>query len=56
MPLFPGQCAYGVPPFGAFEVAAVGLVLAVTLASAAGCGFAWCPDTPVHYQLLYRPS
>jgi hypothetical protein len=50
----------GVPPFRAFEVAVVGLVLAVALAKGISalleCSFTWCPDTPVHYQLLYRPS
>lgn len=60
MLLFPGQFAEAAPPLGAFEVAAVWLMLAVTLANGASalleCGFAWCPDTPVHYQLLYRPA
>jgi disulfide bond formation protein DsbB len=43
-----------------FETAAVWLIFAVTLANAASalleCGFAWCPDTPVHYELLYKPA
>ncbi len=58
MLLFPGQFAEGTPPLGAFEVAAVWLMLALTLANGASalleCGFTWCPDTPVHYELLYR--
>jgi disulfide bond formation protein DsbB len=60
MLLFPGQFAEGAPLLGAFEVAAVWLILLVTLANGTSalleCGFTWCPDTPVHYELLYRPG
>ena len=60
MLLFPGQFAEGVTRLGSFEVAAVWLMLAVTLANGASalieCGFTWCPDTPVHYELFYRPG
>jgi disulfide bond formation protein DsbB len=60
MLLFPRQFAEGVLPLGAFEVAAVWLMLAVTLANGASalieCGFNWCPDTPVHYELLHNPG
>jgi disulfide bond formation protein DsbB len=56
MLLFPDQFAEGAPPLGLFEVAAVWLMLIVTLANGASalleCGFTWCPDTPVHYELL----
>src|SRR5262249_51823970 len=56
MLLFPAQFAEGVPPLGFFELAAVWLMLVVTLANGASapleCGFTWCPDTPVHYELL----
>jgi hypothetical protein len=58
--LFSGQFAEGVPPLGAFEVAAVWFMLAVTLANGGTalleCGFTWCPDTPVNYELLYKPG
>lgn len=54
------QYEENVPSPGAFEIAAVGLVIAVTLINAAvalaECGFSWCPDTPMHYELLYRPG
>ena len=60
MLLFRGQFAEDVPPLGAFELAAVWIMLAVTLANGGAalleCGFTWCPDTPVHYQLLYKPG
>lgn len=60
MLLFSGQFAEGVPPLGAFEVAAVWFMLAVTLANGGTalleCGFTWCPDTPVNYELLYKPG
>jgi disulfide bond formation protein DsbB len=56
MLLFPGQSAEGAPLLGLFEVAAVWLMLILTLANGASalleCGFTWCPDTPVHYELL----
>jgi hypothetical protein len=56
MLLFPAQFADGAPPLGSFELADVGLMLIVTLANGASalvqCGFTWCPDTPVHYELL----
>ena len=45
MLVFPGQFAEVAPRLGLLEVAAVWL-----------CGFTWCPDTPVHYELLYRPA
>jgi disulfide bond formation protein DsbB len=60
MLLFPRQFAEGALPLGTFEVAAVWLMLAVTLANGASalieCGFNWCPDTPVHYELLHKPG
>ena len=60
MLLFPGQFAEGVPPLGTFAIAAVWLMFAVTLANGVGalieCGFDWCPDTPVRYELLYQPG
>jgi hypothetical protein len=60
MLLFPGQFAEGAPPLGTFERAAVWIMLAVTLANGGTalleCGFTWCPDTPLHYQLLYKPG
>ena len=60
MLLFPGQFAEGTPPLGTFELAAVWIMLAVTLANGGAalleCGFTWCTDTPVHYQLLYKPG
>jgi hypothetical protein len=58
MLLVPSQFAEGAPRIGLFEVAAVWLMFAVTLANGASalleCGFTWCPDTPVHYELLYK--
>jgi disulfide bond formation protein DsbB len=54
--LFPGQFAESAPPLGPLEAAAVWLMLILTLAKGVSalleCGFTWCPDTPVHYQLL----
>jgi hypothetical protein len=60
MLLFPGQFAEVIQRPGLLELAAVWLIFAVTLANGASalleCGFTWCPDTPVHYELLYRPG
>jgi disulfide bond formation protein DsbB len=46
------------PELGWFEIAAVWLVIAITLANALSvlleCGFAECPANPVHYELLMR--
>jgi disulfide bond formation protein DsbB len=60
MLLFPGQFAEQAPPLGLIETAAVWLIFAVTLANGASalleCGFTWCPATPVHYELLYKPA
>jgi hypothetical protein len=60
MLLFPGQFTDQAPPLGLIETAAVWLVIAITLANGASvlleCGFAWCSDTPVHYELLYKPA
>ncbi|MGZ5914117.1 MAG: disulfide bond formation protein B [Hyphomicrobium sp.] len=57
MLLFPAQFAKQAPPLGLIENAAVWLIFAVTLANGASalleCGFAWCPATPVHYELLH---
>lgn len=45
------------PELGLFEIAAVWLVIAVTLANAlsvfAQCGFGSCPADPTHYQLFF---
>jgi hypothetical protein len=45
------------PEPGLFEIAAVWLVIAVTLANAlsvfAQCGFGSCPSDPIHYQLFF---
>ncbi len=58
MLLFQGQFVGDGPALGLFEVAAIWLILAITLANGASalleCGFTWCPDTPVHYELLQR--
>ena len=60
MLLFPDQFAEQAPPLGLIETGSIWLIFAVTLANAAGalleCGFAWCPDTPVHYELVYKPA
>jgi len=60
MLVFPGQFAEGAPATAAFEVAAVWLMLAVTLANGVSalveCGFTWCPDSPVRYELLSPPG
>jgi hypothetical protein len=58
MLLFPGQFASPAAPprSGRLETTAVALILALTALNAASalieCGFAGCPDTPVHYELL----
>jgi disulfide bond formation protein DsbB len=45
------------PKLGLFEIAAVWLVIAVTLANTlsvfAQCGFGACPADPTHYQLFF---
>lgn len=60
MLLLSGQFSGEAPRAGTFEAAAVWLVLAITLANAASalteCGFAWCPDTPVRYELLQKSA
>jgi hypothetical protein len=51
-----GESEVRPPEIGAFETAAVWLVIAVTLLNAASvlfeCGFAWCPADPVRYELI----
>jgi disulfide bond formation protein DsbB len=60
MLLFPGQLAEQAPPLGLIETVAVWLIFVVTLANGASalleCGFNWCPATPLHYELLYKPA
>jgi disulfide bond formation protein DsbB len=49
-----------VPQLGLFELAAVWLIIALTLLNAGSvlleCGFAWCPADPVAYELIHRPG
>ena len=60
MLLLPGQFAEQAPPLGLIETVAVWLIFVVTLANGASalleCGFNWCPATPLHYELLYKPA
>ena len=44
------------PETGLFETTAVWLVIALTVLNALSvfllCGFGWCPDNPVGYELI----